>query len=79
MEPERNRRPTPALRQASKNILYTIANSSYYAVDSDPTTGMDNMTRTFLTADIIAGVVLLALEALVIWLNLKKKKNARKA
>ena len=70
---------TLALRQASKNILYTIAKSGYYAVDSDPTTGMDNMTRTFLTADIIAGVVLLGLEALVLVLNLKKKKESKKA
>ena len=68
---------TLALRQACKNILYTIAKSGYYAVDSDPTKGMDNMTRTFLTADIIAGAVLVCLEVLVLVLCLKKKKRAK--
>ncbi len=33
-----------AMRQACKNILYTVANSGYYA-DGNPAAGMSNMTK----------------------------------
>ncbi len=62
---------TLAMRQSCKNILYTIGNSGYYA-NGDPTGGMDNMTRTFLMADIGIGVVLVAAEALLL-LNYRKR------
>ena len=61
-----------AMRQSCKNILYTIGNSGYYA-NGDPTGGMDNMTKTFLMADIGIGVVLAAAEALLL-LNYRKRK-----
>ena len=67
-----------AMRQSCKNILYTIGNSGYYA-GAAQSSGMDNMTKTFLIADVAAGVVLLGLEALVLALCLKKKKGANKA
>lgn len=65
-----------AMRQASKNILYTVANSGYYAGDEDPTGGMTNMTKIFLTVDIIAGVVLVVIEAILILRLRKKSKKA---
>ena len=63
---------TLAMRQSCKNILYTIGNSGYYA-NGDPTGGMDNMTKTFLMADIGIAVVLAAAEALLL-LNYRKRK-----
>ena len=62
-----------AMRQSCKNILYTVGNSGYYATGAQAG-GMDNMTRTFLTADCISGGVILALLALVWFLNRNKKK-----
>lgn len=65
-----------ALRQSSKNILYTVANSGYYA-EGDPYGGMDNMTKTFITIDIAVVVILMAIEASVIFLSIKKRKSAK--
>lgn len=63
-----------AMRQACKNILYTIGNSGYYTVDEDPAGIMTNMTKIFLTVDVIVALVLLGVEAIVILRYLKKKK-----
>lgn len=62
-----------AMRQACKNILYTIGNSGYYTVDKDPAGVMTNMTKIFLTVDVITALVILAAEAIVILRYLKKK------
>ena len=63
-----------ALRKASKNMLYTIVNSGNYtnAVES---TGMDNMTKVFVTVDVIIAIILIAIEALFIVLLLRKKRS----
>lgn len=68
-----------AMRQACKNILYTIGNSGYYA-NGDPTGGLSNMDKFFLQINIIAGVIIVAVELIVIlrYLNKKKGKRARK-
>ena len=66
---------TLAMRQACKNILYTIVNSGYYA-DGDPSKAPDKMTTTFRNADIGIAAVLIALEALFVYLWLKGKKKA---
>ena len=63
-----------AMRQACKNILYTIGNSGYYTVDEDPAGIMTNMTKIFLTVDVIVALVLVGVEAIVILRYLKKKK-----
>lgn len=63
-----------ALRQASKNILYTVANSGYYA-DGNPEGGMDAMTKLFIKIDVAAGVVILLAEAFLVLHFLKKKKE----
>ncbi len=65
-----------ALRNASKNILYTIANSGYYADASAQQGGMSNMTKLFLGLDLGTAVVCLGLEALVVLRWLKKRKAA---
>lgn len=65
-----------AMRQACKNILYTVGNSGYYTVDKDPAGVMTNMTKIFVTVDVIVALVILAAEAIVIIRYLKKKKAA---
>ncbi len=66
-----------AMRQACKNILYTVANSGYYAdAAAAQNTGMSNMAKTFLGLDVGTAVVVLGLEALVILRWLKKRKSA---
>ncbi|MGX8698440.1 MAG: glycoside hydrolase family 3 N-terminal domain-containing protein [bacterium] len=64
---------TLAMRQACKNILYTIGNSGYYT-SGNPYGQMDNMTRMFMTIDICVGVCLVAVELIVVLRYLKKKK-----
>jgi beta-glucosidase len=63
-----------ALRRASKNILYTVGNSGYYQGDAEESGGMSNMNRMFLTIDIVAAMLALAIETLVILRWLKKRK-----
>ena len=63
-----------AMRQASKNILYTVANSGYYA-DGNPAAGMSNMTKLFVTVDVILAALLIAADAVVIVRFRKKRKN----
>ncbi|MCD7843623.1 MAG: glycoside hydrolase family 3 C-terminal domain-containing protein [Clostridiales bacterium] len=66
-----------ALRQASKNILYVVGNSGYYTNEST-SGGLSNMMKMFLTIDIAGGVVLLAIEAIVLirWTRKRKAVNA---
>lgn len=63
-----------ALRQASKNILYTVANSGYYA-DGNPEGGIDPMTKLFIKVDVAIAALVILGEVLVI-LNYRKKKKA---
>lgn len=64
-----------AMRQACKNILYTIGNSGYYEGDKDPAGAMTNMTKIFLTIDIIVTLIVIAAEALLIVRYRKKKRD----
>ena len=71
---------TIALRQACKNILYTIVNSGYYTgVDSDPSLAPDKMTTTFNSINMGCGAALVVIEALAIWLLMKGRKAAAAA
>ena len=64
-----------AMRQASKNVLYTVANSGNYTVP-DPQAGkMNGMTKLFLTIDITAGVLGVAILAIV-FVRYRKKRAA---
>ena len=80
-----------AMRQACKNILYTVGNSGYYAeaaaaaheardqaAAAAQNTGMSKMDKLFLGLDIGTGVVVLGLEALVLLRWLKKRKASAK-
>lgn len=64
-----------AMRQACKNILYTVADSGYYA-DGNPASGMTNMTKLFVMIDVILAVVLIVVDTIVIVRWRKKKKQA---
>lgn len=63
-----------AMRQACKNILYTTANSGYYAGDSVQG-GMSNMNKLFLAVDLAVIVAALAVEAFVVirWMRKRQK------
>ena len=64
-----------AMRQACKNILYTIGNSGYYInADGDPTVETDPLADLFTKIDIAAGVCLILLELIAIFCFLRKKK-----
>lgn len=65
-----------AMRQACKNIFYTVVNSGNYTIP-DPNAGkMDNMTKMFIGID--AGVAVVALGAMAVVLIRwnKKRKTA---
>ena len=67
---------TLAMRQACKNILYTIGNSGYYTNNTDQG-GMDNMTKLFTKIDVGAGAVVVVLEAIALAIFFSKKKKAK--
>ena len=56
-----------ALRQASKNIMYTVANSGNYTVENPDEAGLDNMTLTFIGIDVAIAAVLTAVELIVVF------------
>ncbi len=65
---------TLAMRQACKNILYTIGNSGYYTNNADEG-GMSNMDKLFTGIDVGVGVLIVALEAIVLGRYFSKKKK----
>ena len=65
-----------AMRKASKNILYTVANSGVYD-NGDPTGKMSNMDKIFLGVDILFAVLYLLCQFLL-FKGWKKKKEALK-
>ena len=67
-----------AMRQASKNILYTVANSGYYVgAESDPSNQPDKMVETFKKIDIGIGAGLLAALAAMICVHIMNRKKRR--
>lgn len=63
-----------AMRQACKNILYTVVNSGNYTVP-DPDAGkMQNMTKLFIEIDVAAGVIIIGVMAVVLGRYFKKRK-----
>lgn len=63
-----------AMRQACKNIIFTVVNSNAYGddVDLDAMSGMDAF---FLKVDVAAGVIIVLLEAGLILNYMRKKKS----
>ena len=66
-----------ALRQASKNILYTVVNSGNYTMEDPDAAGLDTMTTVFLIVDIAIAVTCVAAETIVL-LRWRKKRAAAK-
>ena len=66
-----------ALRQASKNILFTVANNGYYTNETEDS-GLDTMTSIFLGADIaIVAIAVGAAAAVTLRWRKKQAKSAR--
>ena len=65
-----------ALRTSCKNIMYTIANSGYYTNTTDDG-GMSNMTKLFVTIDVVTVLLVVLCMALVIVRY--RKKHAKTA
>ncbi|MBQ8092974.1 MAG: beta-glucosidase, partial [Clostridia bacterium] len=67
-----------AMRQACKNILYTVGNSGYYTVNDASAGGLTNMQKIFYTVNgITAAVVILPLA--IVLLRWRKKSKTVKA
>ena len=63
-----------AMRQASKNIMFTIVRSGNYTMEEE-SSGMDNMTRTFVLIDVLTAALVIGAGALVI-MNYRKKSRS---
>lgn len=46
-----------ALRQASRNILYTVANSGNYTAEDANSGGMEQMTKIFIAVDAVVVIL----------------------
>ena len=67
-----------AMRQACKNILYTVVNSRAY-MEENLNPGMPGWQIAFIAADVALGVVLVLLEVLTIRSYVKQKKETSDA
>lgn len=68
-----------AMRQACKNILYTVGNSGYYADPTAVQADANKMDSLFLTVNISVTSVALAVEAIVVVRWILKRKAAKAA
>lgn len=68
-----------AMRQACKNILYTVANSGYYADEAPAQGGMSGMAKMFILVDVAAVALALGIEALVVVRWMKKRRESTSA
>ena len=67
-----------AMRQACKNILYTVGNSGYYTLNENTEGGLTNMQKIFYSIDgAAAAVVILPLLIVLLRWNKKRKKAAK--
>lgn len=64
-----------AMRQAAKNILYTISNSGNYTIEDPNADKMPNMTKLFIGIDAAVAVVSLGIMAFVLVRYFKKRKK----
>ncbi len=65
-----------AMRQACKNILYTVGNSGYYTVnDQTSGGGLTRMQKIFYGIDALTAAVVI-IPLVLVFMNLKKKKAA---
>jgi beta-glucosidase len=68
-----------AMRNASKNILYTIANSGYYRDGNAASGGIKGMTRTFIILDVSVVLAAVLINVLLFVRLAKKKKSGNAA
>ena len=66
-----------AMRQACKNILYTVGNSGYYTMNEQKGGGLTNMQKIFYGVDGATAAVVLLLLAIVLLRWNKKRKAAK--
>ncbi len=72
---DHNATAVKAMRQACKNILYTIGNSGYYTMN-EQTGGMTNFDKVVLALNsAVAVLAVLALMSIVPWIMKKRKAN----
>lgn len=64
-----------AMRQAAKNILYTVANSGNYTIPDPNADKMPNMTKLFIGIDAAVAIASLGIMALVLVRYFKKRKK----
>ena len=76
--PNQSATGTLAMRQACKNIMYTIVNSGAYAGDENPVGGKSNMDKLFMKVNVTAGIVIGAIAILVLVHALRKRKKMKK-
>ena len=62
-----------ALRQASKNIMFTIVRSGNYTVEVE-TGGLDKMSTMFIAIDAVVGLAVVGISA-ALFLNYRKKNK----
>ena len=67
-----------AMRQASKNILYSVANSGYYAGE-EPVDMVNHMDELFATINLYAIIALAVIELMIVILQIISRKKAKKA
>lgn len=65
------------MRQACKNILYTIVNSGYYS-EGTPILSENNMDKLFMKVNMISGVAFGVIELLLIIGQIVKTLKKRK-
>lgn len=63
------------LRNASKNIMYTVVNSSAYS-DENMNSGMENWKKVLIGVDVVLAVLAIAVEATVVRKGYAKRKKA---
>ncbi|WP_449495013.1 glycoside hydrolase family 3 C-terminal domain-containing protein [Bifidobacterium rousetti] len=63
------------MRNASKNVLYTVVNSWVYE-DSAQNVGMEGWKKAVIAADVILGLLLLGIEVLMVKRYLARRKAA---
>ncbi len=64
-----------AMRQACKNILYTVANSGNYTIENPNEGKMDNMTKLFIVIDGTVTILSLGILILVYVRYFKKRRS----
>lgn len=76
--PNQSATGTLAMRNACKNIMYTIVNSGAYAGEN-PVGGKSNMDKLFFKVNVIGGVVIGVIALLVLVRALLKRKKMKAA